>query len=166
MLKFTLSILLIISALTITQTPIEASSVPEINFTNKELICLTKNIYYEANTEAYDGKLAVAQVTLNRARLENKDICSVVHARKVNCNYACCQFSWFCKKMDRKEDDVHQTECYTIALDTLIHGVADKYLEEKMVTHYHNTSVKPYWAKHLHFVLKRGNHLFYATQKV
>jgi spore germination cell wall hydrolase CwlJ-like protein len=34
----------------------------------KELNCLTNNIFYEAESESFKGKLAVAQVTMNRVR--------------------------------------------------------------------------------------------------
>ena len=33
----------------------------------KHLTCLAKNIYFEAATEPFEGKVAVAQVTINRA---------------------------------------------------------------------------------------------------
>ena len=32
----------------------------------KQLDCLTRNIYWEAASEPFEGKVAVAQVTLNR----------------------------------------------------------------------------------------------------
>ena len=32
----------------------------------KQLDCLTRNIYWEAATEPFEGKVAVAQVTINR----------------------------------------------------------------------------------------------------
>ena len=34
---------------------------------SNQLNCLTRNIYYEAGHEPFEGKVAVAQVTLNRA---------------------------------------------------------------------------------------------------
>ena len=63
---------------------------------NKQLACLTKNIYYEAATESYEGKLAVAQVTINRANNPNfpSTICGVVYQRTLGT----CQFSWTCLK--------------------------------------------------------------------
>ena len=59
---------------------------------NKQLACLTKNIYYEAASESYEGKLAVAQVTLNRANDPKfpSTICGVVYQRTLGT----CQFSW------------------------------------------------------------------------
>ena len=41
------------------------SLVPNIQ---KQLNCLTNNIFYEAESESFKGKLAVAQVTMNRVR--------------------------------------------------------------------------------------------------
>ena len=47
----------------------------------KQLECMTRNIYYEAATEPFEGKVAVAQVTMNR--LEDgrfgRDVCGVVY---------------------------------------------------------------------------------------
>jgi len=60
-----------------------------VKATNAELLCLAKNIYYEARGEPTRGKIAVAQVTLNRVthRTEfQSSICQVVYAKH--------QFSW------------------------------------------------------------------------
>ena len=49
----------------------------------KQLDCLTKNIYWEAATEPFEGKVAVAQVTMNRVdsgRFGN-DVCGVVYQK-------------------------------------------------------------------------------------
>lgn len=61
---------------------------PKIELTpqlEKELLCLAKNIYYEAGYEPFEGKVAVAQVTINRT--ENgrfpSTICDVVKQRTV-----------------------------------------------------------------------------------
>ena len=51
--------------------------------TNKDLDCLTSNIYYEAGNEPEEGKVAVGLVTINRTEHERfpKTICGVVHQR-------------------------------------------------------------------------------------
>ena len=36
-------------------------------FRQRQLSCLARNIYFEAGSEPFEGKVAVAQVTLNRA---------------------------------------------------------------------------------------------------
>lgn len=82
-----------------------------------ELICLAKNIYFEARAESLQGKMAVANVTKNR--VESKDhpntYCDVVHEGPVRESWKTrkikdlpkakrvyyprkhrCQFSWYC----------------------------------------------------------------------
>lgn len=49
-------------------------------------MCLALNVYHEARGEPIEGQLAVAMVTLNRARVAEVGVCEVVLARK--------QFSW------------------------------------------------------------------------
>ena len=62
---------------------------------NKQVACMAKNIYYEAAKEPHEGKLAVAQVTMNRANNKDypSDFCGVVY-QKTN---GTCQFSWVCE---------------------------------------------------------------------
>ena len=59
----------------------------------QQLHCLSQNIYYEAGHESFEGKVAVAQVTMNRVEdgRFGKGVCGVVHQRntfyeKVICN--------------------------------------------------------------------------------
>ena len=60
----------------------------------KQLYCLAKNVYFEAASEPFDGKVAVAMVTMNRVKHNDfpNDVCSVVYER----NKRTCQFSWTC----------------------------------------------------------------------
>lgn len=62
--------------------------------------CLALNVYYEARAESFDGKLAVAQVTLNRVNSKKfpNSICSVVHERTRVAARVFCQFSWTCNR--------------------------------------------------------------------
>ncbi len=48
-----------------------------------QLLCLAKNIYYEAGMESREGMIAVAQVTLNRTEDEKfpKTVCGVVNQK-------------------------------------------------------------------------------------
>ena len=52
---------------------------------NKQLECLARNIYFEAGGEPFEGKVAVAQVTINRANSGQfpNDICRVVYQKNV-----------------------------------------------------------------------------------
>lgn len=62
----------------------------------KELKCLTDNVYFEAGNEKQEGKIAVAVVTLNRIKHKHfpNTICDVVYQR-VKWK---CQFTWVCFK--------------------------------------------------------------------
>jgi len=63
--------------------------------TKKQIECLAENIYFEAAYEPDKGKVAVAFVTLNRAKSKyfENDICGVVKQK----TSGVCQFSWYCK---------------------------------------------------------------------
>ena len=52
---------------------------------NKQLECLARNIYYEAKGEPFEGKVAVAQVTINRMEsgLFPNDLCKVVYQKNI-----------------------------------------------------------------------------------
>ena len=56
-----------------------------ILYNRKDVACLAKNIYFEAGTESMLGKMAVAQVTINRVKngYWGDTICDVVNAKKV-----------------------------------------------------------------------------------
>mgnify|MGYP003343214093 FL=1 len=64
----------------------------------RQLACLTKNIYHEAGFEPFEGKVAVAQVTLNRVAdgKFGRDVCDVVYSKNVIYQKVICQFSWTC----------------------------------------------------------------------
>jgi len=64
----------------------------------KQLDCLTRNIYWESATEPFEGKVAVAQVTINRVASGKfaPDICGVVYQKNIIAERVICQFSWMC----------------------------------------------------------------------
>ena len=66
----------------------------------RQLTCLAKNIYFEAASEPFEGKVAVAQVTINRAESGRypSDICDVVYQKNVVYGKVICQFSWYCEQ--------------------------------------------------------------------
>lgn len=57
----------------------------DFKFTEKDVDCLARNIFYEAANEPEEGKVAVGLVTINRVRdgRFGKSICSVVDQRRV-----------------------------------------------------------------------------------
>ena len=74
--------------------------VPMVN--SEELECMSKNIYFEAAMESTAGKLAVAQVTMNRVRSHHypNTVCKVItQGRHYKNGFPVkdrCQFSWYC----------------------------------------------------------------------
>lgn len=112
--------------------------------------CLAKAIYYEARGESAKGKLAVAQVVLNRAASKQYpgSVCGVVYQPK--------QFSW--TSMGYKiSNNATWHEAQVLANKVLSRGYA---LANFPATHFHNTSVNPRWK--LRHVATIGNHIFYS----
>ena len=125
---------------------------------NKELACLTKNIYYEAAQESYEGKLAVAQVTLNRANDPNfpSTICGVVYQRTLGT----CQFSWTCLKNLAIQNKYAWEESEMVARKALTEPVLHDIIAKNNVLYYHAVYVNPGWKGRV--ITKIGNHVFYA----
>ena len=124
----------------------------------KQMECMAKNIYYEAGKESFEGKLAVAQVTMNRANSPRypKTICEVVYQKTGN-TY---QFSWVGEKVNTNINKYTWEECMIVARKALTeHKLHDTIYKTKAM-YFHNTSVNPEWK--LKYVAKIGNHLFYT----
>ena len=124
-----------------------------VKATNAELLCLAKNIYYEARGEPTRGKIAVAQVTLNRVthRTEfQSSICQVVYAKH--------QFSWTMEQ-HREPRGPAWHEAQELAKAVII-GTA--YLPNFKALYFHNLTVQPKWNKTKELVARIGNHIFYA----
>ena len=130
----------------------------------RQLECLTRNIYYEAGGEPFEGKVAVAQVTINRVedgRFANS-ICGVVYQKNVIYERVVCQFSWFC-------DGSSKVRPIYSAVWRESEEVAKKVLLEnfrlpsmKTALYFHNDQVSPKWGKPL--ISKIGRHYFYGDK--
>ena len=131
-----------------------------------EVNCLALNIYHEARNQPLVGKLAVAQVTMNRVEHDNfpDNVCAVVMQGFYTNNHPIknkCQFSWWCDgKSDKPKDKQAWQQAQYLAyqlLDGLFVGID---LVEG-ATHYHAIYVKPYWIKKKTMVRKIADHIFY-----
>jgi N-acetylmuramoyl-L-alanine amidase len=132
--------------------------------------CLATNIYFEAANQSDAGKLAVAYVTINRARTLSRwenSICGVVHEGKTFVNWKGnvlpirnkCQFSWYCDgKPDEIEDSPTWLKCLKIAELALYDNQFDI---TSGSTHYHTRSVNPYWRDQLEHTVTIDDHIFY-----
>lgn len=127
----------------------------------KELECLATNIYYEAGNQSFEGKVAVAQVTLNRVAdgRFGKTICEVVYSKSVVHGRMLCQFSWVCENK-RRPNPVHlpqYNESMEVAKKVLFEHFRLPSLANSL--YFHADYVKPGWRKER--LLKIGRHIFY-----
>jgi spore germination cell wall hydrolase CwlJ-like protein len=130
----------------------------------KQLDCLTRNIYWESATEPFEGKVAVAQVTLNRVESGKfaSDICGVVYQKNVIYDKVICQFSWFCDGSSKVRPiyPAHWKESEEVAKKVLLEGFRLPSLKNAL--YFHADYVKPQWGKPQ--VAKVGRHIFYADK--
>lgn len=130
----------------------------------KQLNCLAINIYREAGHEPFEGKVAVAQVTLNRVESGKfaKDICGVVYQKNVFYERVVCQFSWFCDASHRNRpvNKLAYEESYEVAKKVLLENFRLSGLREALF--YHADYVNPRWQYEK--VTKIGRHIFYAEK--
>lgn len=125
---------------------------------SNQLNCLTRNIYYEAGHEPFEGKVAVAQVTINRSESGKfpKDICKVVYQK--DDALGLCQFSWFCNGDVKKPKNIAAyKECEIVARQVLLEEFRLPSLKHAL--YFHATHINPGWKREK--VATIGGHVFY-----
>jgi hypothetical protein len=127
----------------------------------KQLDCLANNIYHEAGYEPFEGKVAVAQVTINRAESGDfpSDICQVVYQKNVVYEKVLCQFSWYCEQASLKKpmNGPIYTESMEVAKKVLLEGF--RLASVKDAKYFHGDYINPGWKRER--VAKIGRHIFY-----
>ena len=123
----------------------------DIQADDASVMCMAKNIYYEAGGESLIGKLAVAKVTLNRvANPKFPDtVCDVVYQKH--------QFSWTLNHKRKIRNLAAWQESLNLARDAMYNGLPE--LESFEALYFHNKQVNPKWG--LKRVATIGNHIFY-----
>ena len=131
----------------------------KVKYSDKDVECLARNVYYEAGVESTAGKYAVAQVTLNRVKTGywGKSICKVVYAKE--------QFSWtkIPKRAWVRLKGRAWEDSQAVAEATLAQGIRVKKL--KTALFYHADYVRPNWRDNDKRVAKIGQHIFYTQAK-
>lgn len=126
-----------------------------------QLECLARNIYHEAGHEPFEGKVAVAQVTLNRAESGQfpSDICQVVYQKNIVYEKVFCQFSWYCDRasLQRPVNGLVYAESMEVAKKVLLENF--RLQSVKQALYYHADYVNPRWNKTP--IAKVGHHIFY-----
>jgi spore germination cell wall hydrolase CwlJ-like protein len=127
----------------------------------KSLDCLAMNVYREAGHESFEGKVAVAQVTLNRVNSNKfpRDVCAVVYQKSRFTERVICQFSWYCdtKHRNRPVDDEAYEESYRVAKMVFLEDFRLESIKDAL--YYHADYVDPNWK--LKRITKIGSHIFY-----
>lgn len=133
------------------------SSYSEQQMLMKEVDCLARNIYFEAGSEPKTGKIAVAEVTMNRVKNRNypKTVCGVVYQRTRNI----CQFSWVCEGKGTVIPNPRWRESKKIAENILISKKKYGIIGDAKFFHAHY--VYPTWADTKEVVAQIGGHIFY-----
>ena len=130
----------------------------------KQLDCLTRNIYWESATEPFEGKVAVAQVTLNRVASGKfaPDICGVVYQKNIIAEKVICQFSWMCDGSSKNKPiyPAQWKESEEVAKKVLLEGF--RLPSVKNALYFHADYIQPQWGKPQ--VAKFGRHIFYAEK--
>jgi len=148
----------------------------KVKYTPEDVLCLAKNIYFEAGVESTAGKLAVANVTLNRTLGANypNSICGVVHEGIHRYNERIgehvpvrdrCQFSWYC---DGLLDDPREGRTWESAQE-LAKKVLVNHYDKALIditdgaTHYHANWMETYpkWSKRKKIMASIDRHIFY-----
>jgi spore germination cell wall hydrolase CwlJ-like protein len=142
----------------------DAPDVVTIKTRERQLECMAMNIYREAGYEPFEGKVAVAQVTMNRVAHGEfgKDVCGVVYQKNVIMEKVVCQFSWACDTAARTRpvNAAAYNESYEVAKKVILEGFKLDSLKDAL--YYHANYVNPKWP--LEKIGSIGNHIFYKPK--
>jgi spore germination cell wall hydrolase CwlJ-like protein len=140
---------------------ISDSSKITLEVRERQLACLAKNIYYEAGNQPFEGKVAVAQVTINRTEsgLYPSDICKTIYQKNIVYEKVLCQFSWVCDRDTtiKAINTANFKEAEEVAKKVLLEGFRLPSLKEAM--YFHGDYINPGWKRER--ITKIGNHIFY-----
>lgn len=130
------------------------------------LICLALNVYHEARGETFEGKQAVASVTLNRARDARfpDTVCDVVKQASRNSKRPRgCAFSWYC---DGADDTPRNSFQWAIALHVAHDAITGAFEDNTAgALWYHTIATRPIWRTRLTGAKTIGRHIFYNGRK-
>jgi len=145
----------------LSKIPVAETSQVTAQLREKELGCLAKNVYYEAGSEPFEGKVAVAQVVMNRVNSGEfpGDVCRVVYQKNIVYEKVICQFSWFCDRevMFRPVNKANYDESMIAAKKVLLEGFTLPSLKE--AKYFHGDYISPGWNRER--VAQIGHHIFY-----
>ena len=119
------------------------------------ILFLTLNVYHEARSEDQLSQMAVAHVTLNRARMKRMSIKDVV--------YQPYQFSWTHQKQGGWQQLPKDIDAYMVCLESAS-TAARGFDFTNGATHYHRNDVIPEWTNRMQYLGTFGVHHFYKRR--
>ena len=132
----------------------------------ESILCIALNVYFEARSENFLGKIAVGSVVMNRVEspIFPDNACDVVYQAEYLGQWPKrhrCQFSWFCDGLaDIPRETEEWAEAVTIA--TWVHGIGLPDITDGALW-YHSNDVSPEWATTDYTQI--GSHKFYTKVK-
>lgn len=172
--------------------PVEASVVIQekdkypggTNVDPKQLECMARNIYFEANNQSKAGMIAVARVVINRVKDRRfpDTVCKVIYQGPIRESWKTavdptlddsdrifypkrnmCQFSWYCDgrkdTIPSKKNNIGWRKSQDVAFEVMVLNKFNAVVEG--ATHYHADYVKPEWRKTITLVTHIDDHIFY-----
>ncbi|KAF0188997.1 MAG: Cell Wall [Desulfobulbaceae bacterium] len=112
------------------------------------ILWLTLNIYHEARSEPQIGQVAIAHVTLNRAKQKNISIKDVLEQPK--------QFHW----IEKKSYIPNNVPVFFQCMQSALIAVSTRDFTAG-ATHFHLVTKKPKWSSNLTYIDQYGSHKFY-----
>jgi len=165
------------NAIDLTQNYYKPLEFTKVKYTPADAECMAKNIYFEARAESTAGRLAVANVTINRTIDSNypNTICEVVqdgihhynkNLKKFFPARDRCQFSWYCDgKLDDPDLTSRSWKDSVLLAEIVLNNHYDKALIDITdgATHYHANWMDEYpkWSKHKKVMASIDRHIFY-----
>lgn len=139
----------------------KVANTESIESVEKNLSCLALNIYREAANEPFEGKVAVAQVTLNRTAHPSfpSTICDVVYQKNSFMGKVVCQFSWYCDSVHRLKPVNKKAYDESFRVAKMVYLENFKLESVRNALYYHADYVDPNWGKKK--LTKIGAHIFY-----
>ena len=141
----------VIAVATFSTTVLYANTYNGVKYDAKQIECLARASYHEANGEGKQGMLAVIHVTLNRVNDPRfpKSPCSVIAQPN--------QYSWY-----RHKPKVRDYETYDVAKQLAKEVVEGKHKDNTgKAVFFHARYVTPSWSKKLKCSAVIGQHRFY-----
>tara|TARA_R110002020_G_scaffold255088_2_gene468891 strand:- start:17757 stop:18167 length:411 start_codon:yes stop_codon:yes gene_type:complete len=132
----------------------------------KEVECLSLNIYWESKGESRLGQFAVALVTLNRVDHQEfpGSVCEVVYQGIHKDGFPIrdrCQFSWYCDSRSDIPRDRQALERASEIAEFIL--ISHKWLPDlsEGSLFYHANNITPWWSGFKKKTMQIDNHIFY-----